>query len=235
MSGMRSYGDPCGVARGLDIIGERWALLVVRDLLLGPRRFNDLLGGLPGVSPNVLSQRLRQLTEHGVVRRRDLGPPTRVHLYELTEWGRALEPILLQFGRWGSQSPQSPEGTLGIDSLLLSIKATFDPARAAGLAGVYQFHIDADTYLAEVADDAVQIRRGTAPDPDATLTTDLDTLRAVCGHQVTMAAALDSKVLRLSGDAGATRRLTELLLAPFTPATLSQASAGADSCATVSG
>ncbi|MER7892910.1 winged helix-turn-helix transcriptional regulator [Micromonospora sp. NPDC094482] len=215
---MRSYGDPCGVARGLDVIGERWALLVVRDLLLGPRRFNDLLGGLPGVSPNVLSQRLRQLTEHGVVQRRDLGPPTRVHLYELTEWGRALEPVLLQFGRWGSQSPQPPEGALGIDSLLLSIKATFDPARAADLRGVYEFHIDAETYLADVADDSVQIRRGTAPDPDATLTTDIDTLRAVCGHQITMAAALDSGTLRLSGDKHARQRLTDLLLAPFTPA-----------------
>ncbi|MFF0253290.1 winged helix-turn-helix transcriptional regulator [Micromonospora zamorensis] len=218
MSGMRSYGDPCGVARGLDIIGERWALLVVRDLLLGPRRFNDLLGGLPGVSPNVLSQRLRQLTEHGVVRRRDLGPPTRVHLYELTEWGRALEPILLQFGRWGSQSPQVPDGTLGIDSLLLSIKAAFDPARAPDLAGSYEFHVDADTYLADVADDSVQIRRGTASAPDATLSTDIDTLRAVCGHQITMAAAVESGTLRLSGDEDATRRLTELLLTPFTPA-----------------
>ncbi|MEV5208632.1 winged helix-turn-helix transcriptional regulator [Micromonospora sp. NPDC053740] len=218
MVGMRSYGDPCGVARGLDIIGERWALLVVRDLLLGPRRFNDLLGGLPGVSPNVLSQRLRQLTEYGVVRRRDLGPPTRVHLYELTEWGRALEPILLQFGRWGSQSPQLPDGPLGVDSLLLSIKAAFDPARASDLAGSYAFHIDADTYLADVANETVRLRRGTATDPDATLSTDIDTLRAVCGHEITMAAAVDSGVVRMSGDEDARRRLTDLLLAPFTPA-----------------
>ncbi|MGQ5264621.1 winged helix-turn-helix transcriptional regulator [Micromonospora sp. ZYX-F-536] len=218
MGGTRSYGDPCGVARGLDIIGERWALLVVRNLLLGPRRFNDLLAGLPGVSPNVLSQRLRELTEHGVVQRRDLGPPTRVHLYDLTEWGRGLEPVLLQFGRWGSQSPQLPEGDLGIDSLLLSIKAAFDPARAADLRGVYEFHIDPDTYLAEVADDSVQLRRGTAPEPDATLTTDVDTLRAVCLHQVTMAVAQDSGTLLLSGDEHAKRRLTDLLLAPFAPA-----------------
>ncbi|RKR86452.1 HxlR family transcriptional regulator [Micromonospora pisi] len=218
MSGLRSYGDPCGVARGLDVIGERWAALVVRDLLLGPKRFNDLLGGLPGVSPNVLSQRLRELTEHGVVQRREMGAPTRVRLYELTDWGRALEPLLLQLGRWGSQAPPLPEGALGVDSLLLSIKAGFDPAQAAELRGVYEFHVDADTYLAEVGDDSVQIRRDTAPGrPDATLTTDIDTLRAVCDHQITLDAALDSGKLRLSGDKHATRRLTDLLLAPFTP------------------
>ncbi|MFC6017565.1 winged helix-turn-helix transcriptional regulator [Plantactinospora solaniradicis] len=219
MSGVRSYGDPCGVARGLDAIGERWAMLVVRDLLLGPKRFNDLLGGLPGVSPNVLSQRLRELTEHGVVRRRDLGPPTRVHLYELTDWGRALEPILLELGRWGSQAPPVREGALGVDSLLLSIKTAFDPAPTAELRGVYEFRVDADTYLVEVADDSVAIRRDTAQgQPDATLTTDIDTLRAVCGHQVTLAAALDSGTLRLGGDEDAKRRLTDLLLAPFGPA-----------------
>lgn len=215
---MRSYGDPCGVARGLDVLGERWAVLVVRDLLLGPKRFNDLLGGLRGVSPNVLSQRLRELTEDGVVQRRDLGPPTRVRLYELTEWGRALEPLLLQLGRWGSQAPPLPEGALGIDSLLLSIRAAFDPARAADLGGVYEFRVDADTYVAEVADDSVRIRRETAPGPpDATLTTDIDTLRAVCDHRITLAAALDSGALRLSGDMHAQRRLTDLLMAPFAP------------------
>ena len=218
MSGMRSYGDPCGVARGLDVIGERWAALVVRDLLLGPKRFNDLLGGLPGVSPNVLSQRLRELTEHGVVQRRDLGPPTRVRLYDLTEWGRALEPLLLQLGRWGSQAPPLPEGTLGIDSLLLSIKAAFNPARAADLRGAYELRIDADTYLAEVTGDSVQISRDMAPErPDATLTADIDTLRAVCDHRITLTAALDSGKLRLAGDEHAKRRLSDLLLAPFTP------------------
>ncbi|MET8092764.1 hypothetical protein [Micromonospora sp. NPDC005220] len=130
----------------------------------------------------------------------------------------ALEPILLQFGRWGSQSPQLPEGTLGIDSLLLSIKAAFDPARTPDLAGSYAFHIDADTYLAEVAGDAVQIRRGPAADADAALSADIGTLRALCGQEITMAAAVDSGVVRMSGDEDARRRLTDLLLAPFTPA-----------------
>src|SRR3984885_7559744 len=86
----RSYGDQCGGARSLDVIGERWALLIVRELLRGPKRFNDLLAGLPGASPNVISQRLRELTSSGVVSQRDLGPPARVGVYELTDWGREL-------------------------------------------------------------------------------------------------------------------------------------------------
>lgn len=215
MSGMRSYGDPCGVARGLDIIGERWALLVVRDLLLGPKRFNDLHAGLPGVSPNVLTQRLRDLTEHGVVQRRDLPPPARVRLYELTDWGRALEPLLLHLGRWGSQAPTTSSGPLGIDSILLSIKAAFDPARG-GSGGVYELRVDADTYCITVTDGSVRIGRDTAPEPpDATLTTDLATLRAICNHQITPAATLDSGSLHLDGDEHAKQDLTDLLLAPF--------------------
>lgn len=218
VSGMRSYGDPCGVARGLDIIGERWALLVIRDLLLGPKRFNDLHAGLSGVSPNVLTQRLRDLTEHGVVRRRDLPPPTRVRLYELTDWGRALEPLILHLGRWGSQTATAPDGLLGIDSILLSIKAGFDPAQATHLHGSYELHIDADTYFIEVTGDSLHLSRDSAPKPpNATLTTDLDTLRAVYDHQITLAAALDSGLLHLDGDEPAKRGLTDLLLAPFTP------------------
>ncbi|MDH2430343.1 helix-turn-helix domain-containing protein [Sphaerisporangium sp. TRM90804] len=218
MSDRRSYGDACGVARGLDIVGERWALLVVRDLLLGPKRFNDLLGGLRGVSPNVLSQRLRDLVEHGVVRRRDLGAPARVHLYELTEWGRELEPLLLRFGRWGSRAPMPPDAEIGIDSLLLSVKTAFDPARSGEPPAAYELRVDADTYLVEVTGGSVQISRGTAAArPCATLTTDLGTLRAVCGNLVSVADATRDGLLRLDGGEEATRRLTELLLAPFSP------------------
>ncbi|WP_066940747.1 winged helix-turn-helix transcriptional regulator [Microtetraspora fusca] len=214
----RSYGDLCGVARGLDVVGERWALLVVRDLLLGPKRFSDLLGGLPGVSPNVLSQRLRELAEHGVIQRRDLGPPARVHLYELTERGRGLEPVLLELGRWGSHAPPPPEGVFGIDSLLLGIKAGFDPARAADLRGVYEFRVGADTYLAEVADDAVKVSRGSATGrPDAALTVDADTLRAVCDHRMTVDDATRSGLMCLDGEEDAQQRILDLLLTPFTP------------------
>ncbi|WP_280235191.1 winged helix-turn-helix transcriptional regulator [Nocardia cyriacigeorgica] len=227
VSDMRSYGDPCGVARALDVIGERWAVLVVRNLLLGPKRFNDLLGGLPGVSPNVLSQRLRELVEHGVVQRRELEPPARVRLYELTEWGHALEPILLELGRWGSQAPISPDGALGVDSLLLSVKAAFDSTRAAERRGIYELRIDADTYTVEVADAAVRISHASAPaPPDATLATDLDTLRAVCDHRTTIDGAVRSGTLRLDGTEHSTQNLTSLLLAPFSPQPTAEPSRG---------
>ncbi|MGK8509590.1 winged helix-turn-helix transcriptional regulator [Nocardia asiatica] len=218
MSGIRSYGDPCGVARGLDIIGERWALLVVRDLLLGPKRFNDLHAGLSGISPNVLAQRLRDLTEHGVVQRRDLPPPTRVRLYELTDWGRALEPLLLHLGRWGSQTATAPDAVLGIDSIMLSIKAAFDPAAATHHPhGSYELHIDAETYFIEITEDSLHISRDRAPKPpNATLATDLDTLRAIWNHQITLAGALDSGSLHLGGEEHAKQHLTDLLSAPVT-------------------
>ena len=103
MAKKRTYGDRCGIARALDVVGERWALLVVRELLLGPKRFTDLRAGLPGLSPDVLSQRLRELEQAGLVRRRKLAPPAGSRVYELTERGLALEPILLELGRWGSQ------------------------------------------------------------------------------------------------------------------------------------
>jgi DNA-binding HxlR family transcriptional regulator len=208
----RSYGDPCGVARGLDVIGERWALLVVRDLLLGPKRFNDLLGGLSGVSPNVLTQRLRELADCGVVRRRDLGPPARAVLYELTDWGRDLEPLLLHLGRWGSRAPSPPDGELGIDSLLLSLKAGFDQTRAGDVRGTYQLDIDGDTYVLRVADGTFEIERGATGQPSATLTTGLDTFRAVAGGRITIPAARRSGRLRITGDKPSIRHLTDLLL-----------------------
>jgi DNA-binding HxlR family transcriptional regulator len=102
VTSLRTYGDPCGIARALDVVGERWALLVVRELLLGPKRFTDLRTGLPGASQNVLAQRLRELEQARVVRRRRLPPPARIWVYELTEWGLELEPVVLALGRWGS-------------------------------------------------------------------------------------------------------------------------------------
>src|SRR5437867_13400571 len=98
----RSYDDGCAAAHALDLIGDRWALLVVRELVLGPKRFTDLRAGLPRISPNVLTQRLEELERTAIVRRRKLAPPAAAWVYELTEWGTQLEPVIAALGRWAS-------------------------------------------------------------------------------------------------------------------------------------
>src|SRR3954449_5630116 len=105
MTTMRTYGDGCAIAQALDLIGERWALLVVRELLLGPKRHTDLRSGLPNASPNVLSQRLAELEAAGIVKRRKLPPPAGARVYELTGWGRELEPVVTGLGHWAARAP----------------------------------------------------------------------------------------------------------------------------------
>src|SRR3954454_13581531 len=133
MAAKRTYCDACAAAHALDLVGERWALLVVRELLLGPKRFTDLRAGLPNVSPNVLAQRLRELERVGVVRRRKLPPPAASRVYELTEWGAELEPVVTRLGAWGARSPKPPQAPIGSDSIVLALRSLFDAAAAADI------------------------------------------------------------------------------------------------------
>src|SRR3954465_3719515 len=151
MASRRSYGDACGIARALDVVGERWALLVVRELLLGPKRFTDVRAGLPHVSPDVLAQRLRELEAAGIVRRGKLPPPAGSRIYELTERGQELEPVVLELGRWGSKEPFPPDSELGPDAAVLALKTMFDPARAAGLDETYELRFGELPYRLRVA------------------------------------------------------------------------------------
>ena len=177
---MRSYEDPCGIARALDVIGERWALLIVRELVFGPKRFTDLRAGLAGASPNVLSQRLRELEEAGVVRRNTEGPPT----YELTDRGQELHPILLQLGRWGAQSTVRPSGALSVDALMVALEATFSPRAAGDLRATYALRVGDARFTVDVRDGMIEVARGTSRRPDAVIETDAQTLRAtVFGDQ----------------------------------------------------
>jgi DNA-binding HxlR family transcriptional regulator len=174
MTGVRSYGDPCGIARALDAIGERWALLIVRELVLGPKRFTDLRAAL-GASPNVLTQRLGELEAAGVVQRRQAGGA----LYELTEWGRQLHPILLELGRWGARSGLRPVGELSVDALLLALESTFVPQHAADLDATYELKLGDERFVVEVAGGAIAITRGSPRQADAVIETDPATLRKV--------------------------------------------------------
>lgn len=200
MNANRSYGDQCGVARSLDIIGERWALLIVRELLLGPKRFSDLMHGLSGASPNVISQRLRELTGDGVIRQVDLGPPSRVKLYELTDWGSELYPVLLHLGQWGEKAPL-PQGTPpSLDSLLLALQSKADPELIGDQ--VYELRIDADVISVSAPSASggmLRLAREKPAHADATLVTDSGTLRAVCFGQRTVEEAEQAGALTIEG------------------------------------
>ena len=180
MTGRRTYGDRCGIARALDLVGERWALLVVRELLLGPKRFTDLRAGLPNIGPDVLSQRLRELEERGVVQRSTLPPPAPAQVYELTVWGRELEPVVLSLGRWGSRAPAADDAPLGPDAAMLALKTMFAPA--GDLRATYEVHLGEHSYALRVDGDRLDITRGAADGADLTLTTEPGTLATVLWH-----------------------------------------------------
>jgi DNA-binding HxlR family transcriptional regulator/putative sterol carrier protein len=207
MGSRRTYGDRCGIARALDVVGERWALLVVRELLLGPKRFTDLRAGLPGLSPDVLSQRLRELEQAGLVRRRKLAPPAGSRVYELTERGLAIEPILLELGRWGSQTPL-PEGDapFSADSFVLALRTLFDPAAAEGVDVTLELRLGEDDFRSHVADRRLDVARGSAEEPDAVVESSPSALAAVLWHDRPLAEALRTGDVEIEGSTPAVKR-----------------------------
>jgi DNA-binding HxlR family transcriptional regulator len=211
----RTYDDGCAAAHALDLVGERWALLVVRELLLGPKRFTDLRAGLPGASPNVISQRLRDLEGVGIVRRRKLPPPAASRVYELTEWGEELEPVIVRLGRWGARSPTKPrDAALGVDSLVLSMRTMFDPLSAEGLGASYELRFGEDRFRAVVDDGRFEISRGSADDPDVIVEADSDTMAGLLYAGRPLAEALKSGDLKVEGDRAAFERFLGLFPLP---------------------
>jgi DNA-binding HxlR family transcriptional regulator len=213
----RSYLDGCAAAHALDLVGERWALLVVRELLLGPKRFGDLRAGLGAISPNVLSQRLTELEASAILRRRKLPPPASVHVYELTDWGRELEPIILQLVRWGVRSPAFVRGAeLGVDALVLSFKAMFDPA----LAGAYDFTVELwfadDAFHVTVANGHIDIGRGAAAHAAATIKTSPRAMLLLAYGKHDLDEALLAERVAYTGDRGAVERLLDCFTVPST-------------------
>src|ERR671917_791569 len=148
----RSYEDACGAAHALDLVGERWALLVMRELMLGPKRFSDLRSDLPGVSANVLTQRLEGLEAAGILTRRKLAPPASVQVYELTPWGYESEPIFQALGRWAARSPShDPSLPLSAVSLFLSFRTMLDPERARGIDARIAMRLRKESFLRRLA------------------------------------------------------------------------------------
>ena len=212
MTVKRSYGDSCGIARALDAVGERWALLVVRELLLGPKRFTDLRAGLPRIGPDMLAARLRELEDLGLVAQRRLAPPAARTVYELTASGRELEPVLHALGRWGSRRPLRPDPPpLSPDAVVVAMQTMFEPDPAARPSVIalrldgheFSLRADADQLVATAGAAAA----GADPPAAATLETDPATLAAVLWHGLSVEQAIAEGRLAIEGDQPAARSL----------------------------
>jgi DNA-binding HxlR family transcriptional regulator len=233
MASKRTYGEACRFAHALDVVGERWSLLVVRELLLGPKRFTDLRTGLPHASPNILAERLRDLEDSAVVRKRRLPPPAPATVYELTEWGRELEPIVTRLGAWGARSPIPPETQeIGPDSIVLALASLFDADAAGDLEATYGLRIDEESFGVEVVAGKVELSRGAPADPEATIAVpDAPTLAAVLTAQLPLADALSSGAAQLEGPKRSAKRFLRLFPMPE-PCAFARPQAEAD-CYTV--
>jgi DNA-binding HxlR family transcriptional regulator len=209
----RTYGDACGIGRALDVVGERWALHVVRELLLGPQRFSDLRSALPGASTNVLSDRLRELEGRGVIQRRKLAPPAASWVYELTEWGREIEPILLALGGWGlNVDVPGPPTSLSGTSVLIFLRGCAQPDPDAE-PKVVNLGFGECTWTVRSADGFLNIEIGESPDAHASLRTDPATFNSLIGHPLDLDSTLSDGRAVGEGDLTALRRLlTDVVL-----------------------
>lgn len=212
MESTRTYGEACATAHALDLIGERWALLVVRELLFGPKRFTDLRAGLPNAGPNRLSRRLRELEGLGLVRRRKLAPPSASWVYELTDWGRELEPVLVELGRWGRRSPfRDLDAHISSDAIMLALRDDFTPVAGDDLDATYAIRFGEDHYVVRVAAGSLGIERGDADRPDAAIDIDARTFASLMTGSLGLEEALRSGRATVSG----AREAFERLLAAF--------------------
>lgn len=211
----RSYDDGCAAAHALDLIGERWALLVVRELLFGPKRFTDLRTGLPGASPNVLAQRLRELEGEGVVRRHRLPPPAAARVYELTQWGTELEPVIMALGRWGGRSRSLPrDAAMSVDSIMLALKTSFRPELARGFTADLVLELHDDTFRVQVSPHRIRIDRGANGHRLATIRSGPATLDDVIWNGRPVDDAIGAGDLSITGDRQVVERFVGLFPLP---------------------
>lgn len=214
----RTYGQFCGLARALELVGERWALLVVRDLVLGPKRFTDLHRGLPRIPTNILSARLKELEATGVVRRRVVPRPAAGVAYELTEYGQELEDIVLRLGLWGARSLREPrpEDIVTPDSLVLALRATFRPEAAVELQAGYELRLGEIVVHARVDHGTLDAGEGALAGADLVIETG-PAIRALLAGELGPGEAVESGRVRLTGDPGLLTRFVEVFRIPPAP------------------
>jgi len=214
----RSYGQFCGFARALELVGERWALLVVRDLVLGPKRFTDLRRGLPRIPTNILSARLKELEDAGVVRRRVLPRPASGVVYELTEYGQELEDVVLRLGLWGARSlgEPRPEDIVTTDSLILALRATFRPEAARELQATFQLDFGEIVVHASIDHGTLVAGAGALAQADLFIEAQA-AFRPLLAGELSPAEAVGNGSVRLTGDPELLMRFVEIFRIPPTP------------------
>jgi DNA-binding HxlR family transcriptional regulator len=197
----RSYGQYCGFARALELVGERWALLIVRDLLIGPKRFGEIQRGLPGIPTNILTARLNELEDNGLVRRRVLARPAKGLAYELTEAGAALEQAVLALGRWGAVhlGEPRPDETVTEDSIAMALRTTFRPEAAGKAKLTYLLRLGAIEVHARIRGGEITVGRGPVEKPDLVIETGPE-LRLLMAHEISPSDAIKKRVVRVTGD-----------------------------------
>ena len=208
----RSYMQYCSVAHALDLVGERWALLIVRELILGPKRFRDLHEGLPGISTNVLTNRLKELETNGVVRRRLLPRPASGTVYELTEYGRELEDIVVALGRWGAKTivARGAERAFKPEWFAIALLGSFRPESARGVQATYELRIDGSTFHLRVTGGRVEHGRGPAADADLVVETDSESLFGLLMAQLRATDAVAAGAVKIEGGSEELEKMIDL-------------------------
>lgn len=198
----RDYEQRCGLARGLDVLGERWTFLIVRELLFGPKRYTDLLAGLPGVPPSLLSARLKELQAADIITKDVLPPPAASTVYQLTDAGKELERILLALARWGAQfgRPPRPSDAARPEWAAFALRSLFRPDAAVGVHVICEIRLPDATFRLTVDDGVLTIDMGSGPSPDLVLTGDLVTVVAALMGKVTTREAVRRRELKIQGD-----------------------------------
>jgi DNA-binding HxlR family transcriptional regulator len=213
----RSYNQFCALACALDVVGERWNLLIIRELLPGPRRFKDLIEGLPGISTNLLSERLKDLEQEGILCRRILAPPAGSTVYVLTATGQALEAAVLELGRWGSRRlPASLEGIAlpSLGAITLALKAFYHPERAQGVDETYELRFGTEALQVRIKDGELRVQHGEAIQPAAVFHTDMQTFLGLFTGQIKPDEAIVGGLIRIEGNPGALSRFLRVCQVP---------------------
>jgi DNA-binding HxlR family transcriptional regulator len=211
----RRYDDACAAAHGMDLIGERWAMPIIRELLMGPRRFSDLKNSLNGISAKVLTERLEGLESAGILGRRKLAPPANVQVYQLTPWGYEAAPIFQALGRWAVRSPRhDPTRPFSPVSLMLSLRTMFKPEAADGARGRLNLQLSDQSFFWALADGEVKIGRGELPDADATLSGAPTAVASIVYGGRSLEDAIAAGDLTAAGDLDLIRRLPSFFPLP---------------------